>query len=444
MTHRLPITAFVTALAFAFSSARGQEPAAVLSSWTKLEAAEATRDFLAQLKKGEFDDTARQFLETQVIPQLAAEKNRSTIERVRRRLREMMLGERETEAAALEKANAAATAGLLAMARDGKADMIVRVNAMLLVGELVGKDGKPWPGAVTPLATAAADPKLDMGVRVAAIAGLARRVGAGASIDAEVVPKLLAIVAAPVGKGGAGGDWLVSRAVEILPAAQPAATPLATAALLTLLQDEGRAIDLRVRAAATLGATATADSRVDVARALTAIRAVAAAALTADLAAAEDRALGRELSGQPAGGMPGMMPGQMPPQFGLGGAEAEPATTSTPIEELVVRRDAWRLATLADAVGTADGGKGLVTLLAAAGKPTATRLATTLRDWADALDQTPDAATMKQAIQAIQAVQAIETIRPDGAAPQAAPDTEPAAKPAEEPADTDIFGAPAG
>lgn len=444
MTHRHPILAFVAAFAVSLSTARGQEPPAAYSSLTKLEAAEEMRDFLGKLKKGEFDEDAGKFLETAILPQLAAEKNRPTIERVRRRLRELALGERETEAAALEKANAVAAKALVAMARDAKADLLVRVNAMLLVGELTGKDGKPWSGGVTPLVTAAADPQLDMGVRVAAIAGLARRIdGQGGAIGAEAAPKLLAIVAAPPGKGGAGSDWLVSRTLEILPAALPAATPAAAGTLLSLLEDEARAIDVRVRAAAALGAMATAEAKIDVGRALAAIRGIAAAALTADLAAAEDRALGRDLSGQPPGGMPGTMPGMptgefggMPPQFGMGGnaVAAEPAAT-TPIEALVVQRDAWRLATLGDAVGSADGAKGLVMLLPAAGKPTATRLAKDLRDWADALDQTPDAATMKQAIAALTKV---------GQQPAGAPQPKPAAaKPAEEPAATDIFSTPA-
>lgn len=443
MTHRRPILVIVATLVAAVSATHAQEPPASFSSWTKLEAAEEMRDYLAKLKKGEFDDESRAFLETRILPQLAADKNRPTIERVRRRLREVALGERETEAAALEKANAAATSALLAMARDAKADMLVRVNATLLAGELVGKDGKPWPGVVAPLAAAAADPQLDMGVRVAAIAGLARR----GAVGPEAAPKLLAIVSAPAGTGGVGNDWLVSRALDILPAALPTATPAAAGALLTLLQDEGRAIDVRVRAAAALGATANAGANIDVPRALAAIREIAAAALAADLATAEDRALARELSGQPAGGMPvampGMMPGGMTGEFGgmpqpFGGAvdpNAAP-TATTPIETLVVRRDAWRLATLGNAVATADGAKGLVTLLPAAGKATATRLAAALRDWADALDQTPDAATMKQAIEALAKA---------GQQPAATkPATPPAAKPADARPVNDPFAAPAG
>ena len=424
MTHRHSILATITALAVAMATAQAQEPPAAFSSWTKLEASEEMRGYIGKLKKGEFDDEARQFLETRILPQLAAEKNRPTIERVRRRLREVALGERESEAAALEKANAAAVTTLVAMARDPKADMLVRVNAMLLAGEVVGKDGKPWADVVTPLATAAADPQLDMGVRVAAIAGLARR-GAAAP---EAASKLLAIVSAPAGTGGAGNDWLVSRALELLPSAIPTATPAAAGALLAVVEDDGRAIDVRVRAASALGATANPAAKVDVPRALAAIRGIAAAALTTDLAAAEDRALARELSGQSGAGMPGATSGE------FGGVDTATKPTGAPIETLVVRRDAWRLATLADAVATADGAKGLVSLSPAAGKATATRLAAALRDWADALGQTPDAATMKQAIEAL--AKAGQT-----AAPKPAPA---AAKPADAPPANDPFDAPAG
>ncbi|MFM8735899.1 MAG: hypothetical protein ACKOC8_11975 [Pirellulales bacterium] len=431
MTHRHPILAFVAAVALAVSPARGQEPPAAFATWTKIEASEEMRDFLGKLKTGEFDDDARQFLETGILRQLAAEKNRPTIERVRRRLREFVLGERDTEAAALEKANAAAAAALVAMACDAEADLIVRVNAMLLVGELVGKDGKPWPGAVESLVTTAADPQLDMGVRVAAIAGLARR-GGGATpaLGAETAPKLLAIVSAPVGNDGAGGDWLVSRALEILPAAMPTATPAAAAALLALLEDDGRSIDVRVRAAATLGLTVNAEAAVDVPRALATIRTVATDALATDLTAAEDRLLGRELSGQPTGGMP--------PQFGMGAEAAAAPAATTPVEPLVVRRDAWRLATLGDAVGSADGTKGLVTVLPAAGKPAATRLAATLRDWAAALGQSPDAATLKQAIAALTKAAPPAAATPPATVAPPVPADEPASTP---PAD-DIFSTP--
>jgi hypothetical protein len=318
---------------------------------------------------------------------------------------------------------------------------------MLMVGELRGKDGRPWPAAAVVLATAAADPTCPAAVRVAAAAGLARHLDASRAaggpdekLAATATKSLLAIIAAA--PDGVAGDWLVSRALDMLPSAMPKASPEAVAAVARILEDPARPIDVRVRAATALGAIATAESNIDAARSVTAIRSVAAAALKGDLLTAAERAMSRRMSGQasqtmPSGfavGMPEFAGAPFPGAEGGFGEAAGFAPAGDPIDPLVVRRDAWRLVTLANAVSDTTGSRGLARLLA---DPTsATTLAQTLRDAAERLEQMPDAATMKRVLVTLE-----QAPLAAGAATPPRPAGPPAAEPVE-PAANDPFGAP--
>jgi hypothetical protein len=430
-------------------AARAQE-AAQYPTWSKLEASPEAKDYAERLKKGEFDAASQAFLERVALPQLAAEGNRKTIERTRRRMREMLLGERAADAAALEKACGVAAGWLAAQARNKQLDPVVQVNAMLMVGELRGKDGRPWPAAAATLAAAAADPTCPAAVRVVAAAGLARHLdaaraagGADAGLAATATKSLLAIItAAPA--DGAAGEWLVSRALDMLPAAMPKATPEAAAAVAKILEDASRPVDVRVRAATALGATATAESNIDAARSVGAIRDVATAALKGDLLTAAERAMSRRMSGQtspmmPGGftvGMPEFAGAPFPGAQGGFGEGAGFAPVGDPIDLLVVRRDVWRLVTLANAISDATGSRGLAALVAGPASAQATTLAQTLRAAAASLEQMPDAATMKQAVTSLdQAPVAAGTATPSK------PAGPPAAE-APEPAANDPFGAP--
>ncbi|MCE9630730.1 MAG: hypothetical protein K8S94_08480 [Planctomycetia bacterium] len=430
-------------MAWASSTAVAQDEEPAFASWSKVEATQEMRDYQAKLKKGEFDESARKFLETSILPQLAAEKNMPTIERVRRRLRDVALNERDADAAALDKANDTATRSLTTLARNPKAEPVVRINAMLLVGELRSKDGRPWPGAVPALAAAMADTKLALAVRVAAAAGLGRHAEAGRAggvdpaFQRETLPKLVAIVAVtPAPEDGAGGEWLVSRALEILPVAAPKASPQAAAALAKIVADAARPIDVRVRAAAALGTTVAADSNVDAGGIVAAIRGLALTALRSDLTASEDLEWSRRLGGQPPPGQPDFA---KPTGF-PGGLQPTPEPSGPPMQPLVVRRDAWRLIRLADAILAEEGSGGLATLLAGPGKISAEQLATTLRAAGKSLDAAPDAAAVKNALEKIeQTAAAVQA--PAAAAPAAA--TRPTAPAAtEKPAESDPFATP--
>lgn len=398
------------------------------ATWAKAEAADEAKKYVEQLKKGEFDAAAQAFLEQIALPQLAIDGNRKTIERTRRRMREVLLNEKLAEAAALEKASRAAVDWLVAQARNPQVDPAVRVNAMLFVGELRGKDGRPWPAATAALSGAAADATLPAGVRVAAVAGLARHVDAARSAGggdpqlAQATAKslLTIIAAAPSAAEGAASDWLVSRALDMAAVVIPQATPEAAAAIAAILDDASRAVDVRVRAAAALGTMATAEATINAARSVAVIHGLAVEAVKADIAMAAERAIAARMSGQPVQGMmPSMMPGGIEgggvgfPGGGIpgggfpgGGGEfgGDAGAPDDPIDALVVRRDAWRLMTLANAVEVADGSRGLATLLAADAADGAKTIAKVLREAAVSLDQSPDATSLKQALADIERV----------------------------------------
>jgi len=428
----------VVGIAVAASAPAFAQDEPQFSTWTKVEGSEDAKKYFDQMKKGEFDAGSKAFLERIALPQLAAEGNRKQIERARRRMRDMLLNEKTTEATALDKAAKTAVDWLVAQARNPQVEPVVRVNAMLLVGEIRGKDSRPWNGAVGPLATVMGDAALPAGVRVAAAAGLAKHVEATKAAGtpdpglAQAATKpLLAVIASPASAAdGTAGDWLVSRALDMLPTVAAKSTPEAAAALMAILADSGRPIDVRVRTAAVLGSTATATSNIDAGDAVAKIRSLAAEALKTDIASAVERALTARMSGQP------MMPtasrgseGMMPPGFpGAGGDFGAGATVEDPIDSLVVRRDAWRLMTLATAVATADGTAGLASLLTDDTAARAKKISQTLRESALSLDQSPDAAAMKQAFAAIERFgQTAGSRSPAATKPATAPATEPAA-----------------
>jgi hypothetical protein len=430
-------------------------------TWTKAEASAEAREYLEQIKGGQFDEKAKAFLERIALPQLGMDGNRKTIERVRKRIRDFALNERTAGGDAIEAANKAAAAWLQGLARKADADPVVRVNAMLLVGELRAKDGRPWPAAVSVLAAAVADTSLAPAIRVAAASGLARHVDtarASSSVDPVLVQeagkRLVAVIAAPPAGDRVASEWIVSRALDMLPVVAPKASPEAAAALIKILDDTARPTDVRVRAAAALGATAVAESRVDATRVLAAVRGLAITALKSDRDAAAERALARQVGG-PAAAAAG-------PTFSMefSGAGAmvpgvqAAATATLPIDPLVVRRDAWRLAALATAVKPAEGDRGIASLLAGPAKAAAEELATSLRSAAQTLDASPDADAVKAALESLErlpqpvaAPAAPTTPKPGPAAPATKPTPgakpAPAApEPAAAPVPNDPFGPP--
>jgi hypothetical protein len=423
--------AFAAWLATAAPALAQGEPKYV--GWAKVENAREMRELKDKLRDGSaIDAEAREFVRQTVLPQLTLEENASTIERTRRRMREVVLTEIEDEKAFADMSRLVADY-MTALARDGDAQPAVRVNAMLLLGELRGRDGKPWPPVRPTLAAAAGDAQLPLAVRIAAIAGLGRHVEACRG-DAEATaalakaagPAIMAILAEPVlSDRRAEQEWLASRAVSLLPSLVPTAAKNVAAVLVAIVEDPARATDMRVRAAAALGATANANSQINAAKLIDTIRGIALQSLEADVAAADVRRFEKQYRSLAAGQ-------QAAEQVGIpAAAGVDPADKSLAIPEQACRRNAWRIVTLADAIDAGEGRPGLAALLGPAAAP-AKQLAATLRDAGLAIDQSADEQSVVTAIKSIKAPAQSPAAAP--AQPAAAAPEEPKQEPAEQPA----------
>ena len=378
-------------LATGAAGAFGQDDDARFSGWTKVESSEETRTFKEAMRGGgAFDAAARGFLEQIALPQLGLEGNRGTIERVRKRIREFVLGDIANEKTADEATKTVLTF-MESLAANDDADPIVRVNAMLMIGELQGADRKPFQTAAAVLARAASNTELPKAVRIAACVGLAAHVEATKGLVddqqrvAEVAnPAILSILKEPTPpEAVVENDWLASRCLSMLPLLGPAA-PATIAEVVRILGDSGRSINVRVRAAAALAAVAVPASKVDAAAAIQTIGTLAVVSLERDAAAADRIQLERQYSG-----------GAGPP--GMGGNPSGQFPVQQLIPREVCRRAAWRLVMLADAILTDDSKRGLA-LLGGEVSPASRDLAQSLRRVAMDLDATPEEATLRQAL----------------------------------------------
>jgi hypothetical protein len=388
-------------------------------SWSKVEAAEETRDYGQQIRDGKFEAAQQNYVRSIVLPQLALPGNRTSIVQVRQRIRDL-LTRGATAPKVFDSANGLARDFMVALARDEAAEPILRVNAMLLVGELQAADRKPWAGSVEPLAAAAADGKLPLAVRIAALSGLSRQVAEGRADGGfvqTVGPALEQIVTRPPAGDPAGSGWLVGQAIEIL--GLLGSSPAATAAMVGILADDKADLDLRIRAAAAVGRQAKPADSLDAAAVTGTLRSVARLGLERDLAAAQDRRLSRQIAAGPTGAgeeFPGGAGGRARAAPGGGRFAGEGIFGGLPDEDgteadedavlpLACRRNAWRLTTLADALQPAQGSGGLVPLLQGDAAAEAIELATTLRQQGRALLMTPDEATLEKVLKLLKAVQ---------------------------------------
>ena len=417
--QRLRVTAVVAAgvLVTTAAGAFAQDDDARLSNWAKVESAAETRTYKESMRGGgAFDAAARGFLEEIALPQLGLEANRTTIERVRKRLREYLLADITNEQAA-EEASKTCLSFMESLAGKEDADAVVRVNAMLLIGELQSVDRKPWQPAAVVLARAAANAELPKAVRIAACVGLARHVEAIKGVVEEqqrmaavAVPAIVAILkedpqdATPL-SASVENDWMASRCLTMLPSLGPL-TPATAAEVVRILGENKRSINVRVRAAAALAAVADPESKVDKAAVIKSIGAVAVLALERDVAAADKLILDRQYGGGTGQAPPGMMPpGMMPPgmmqpgmmQPGMGGDPSGQPAVEQMIPREVCRRAAWRLAVLADSILTDDSKRGIA-VLGGEAAPAAVELAQNLRRAAMELDATPEEMTLRQAL----------------------------------------------
>lgn len=391
-------------------------------TWAKLESARESLEYKEKMRGGgAIDAKCKEFLEQIALPQLAHEVNRVTITTVRRRLREYLLND-ITDDKICDEANRIFAAAMTDLAAKDDEPAVVRVNAMLLVGELqtAGSAGrKPWPGATAMLAKAMADASLSKEVRIAAAVGLARHLEAARSnadllgrLANDVVPPLAAVVKEMAGPGGGPEiDWLLSRAVSMLALFGPA-QPDTVASVTAAVGSSSRSFDARVRAAACLAAIVGPQANVaDPAAVIGTIEQLAIACLQHDADTADrlklERLFGAEGGGMagPMAAMSGPMPGGPPADPAAAGGFGFPgvAPTQPPAEQLipveVCRRAAWRLSALANAIVTSDEKRGLRTLITdekAADK--AKSLSGILRTAAKTLDEQPNDTSLLNAL----------------------------------------------
>lgn len=436
-------------------------------NFTKVESAPETRTFKDALKAGTFDAASREYLETVALPQFEAPANRLTIERMRKRFREYLLSDVGSEKAAND-ANGATMEFVRALASKDDADPVVRVNAMLLIGELQGIDRKPWPPAVAPLAEVLADADAFPALRIAALSGLARHVDSAKAsppdqqrLAAAIGPAVVSILKQPA-RSTPETDWIVAKSLAMLPLLG-AASPETIGLVQKIVEDGNRSINTRVRAAKALADVATPAAKIDGPAVVGMVEKIAIESLERDVINGDQRRLERQFGvaagplagppgmspagyGPPPGMVPGMIPG-MAPGSGYGSADMSDPAVLAALEQTipreVCRRAAWRLSTLADAVLSDDAKRGIATVGGEV-PPAARELAQKLRRAAMDLDATPDDPTLRQALAEFKPAEPApaEEIddetpakQPAGkAAPKPAPKAAPAPKPAAEPA----------
>ena len=196
-------------LVTAATNALAQNDDARFANWSKVESAAETRTYREAIRVGgAFDAASRGFLEEIALPQLELEANRTTIERVRKRLREFLLADFASDKVA-DEANKACLSFMQSLAAKEDADAVVRVNAMLMIGELQSVDRKPWQPAAAVLAQAAANAELPKAVRIAACVGLARHVE-GTKGVVEEQQRLAAVCAGAAQQPVAAGQQLTA------------------------------------------------------------------------------------------------------------------------------------------------------------------------------------------------------------------------------------------
>jgi len=355
---------------------------------------------------GAFDATAREFLEQIALPQLQTEANRSTIERTRKRLREFLLGGGNANGKFTDDATETVASFMESLAAKSDADPVVRVNAMLLIGELQST-GKPWPPAAATLAQAVSNTDLPKAVRIAASVGLAKHVEATKGVVEEqqrmasiAVPAIQAILKEPTTpETVVENDWMASRCLTMLQFLGPM-KPATAEEVVRILDDGSRSINVRVRAAAALAAVAGPESKVDAAALIQSIRRLAVVSLERDVAAADKLLLDRQYGGGVGQTLPGSAGIVSQDEMNAAGMPADvmgqPASAQL-IPREVCRRAAWRLAVLADAILTDDSKRGLALLMGDVPEPVKTQ-AQSMRRMAMALDERPLEPILRQAL----------------------------------------------
>ena len=415
------------------------------AAWTKVEQ-DAEKVYKEPLKTGGgFTPAAQDFIAKKAMPQLANDANRPILDRVRKKMRDILVVG-ITDDRAFEDASKAVADAAVTIAKNSEESLAARVNAMLLVGELRAKDNKEgtvWPAAVNQLAAVAGDAALDPSVRVAAMAGLVRHADVAKRTGGDRLteftkgarPAILAIVAEkPSVEQPVVSDWLASRALSILTSVVKSSPKELAATLVGVMSDTSRSLDVRVRAAAALGATVTPKSEIQAVEATNSVKELAVDVLELDEGILRDRRYEQLMSGGGgAGGGGGMMPMRpgMPPGMPMPGMGGGGVAVPQLVPDQSLRRTAWRLVTLADAMLTEDGKAGVAALVSGDDKVAGQAYAELFRKYALELDE-------KRTDDVI--LEALAAIRPGDEEEAAAPAGDAEGTPAKPADDNDPFG----
>jgi hypothetical protein len=227
-----------------------------------------------------------------VLPRWTLPELRGSLVEERKRLQDdlRLAGRAEKPPAAHDELVALLLKCLTVFAKDNY-DPAVRVNAMLMIGELNTQEGRPpvpLVEALPVLVAALKDPQQLDAVRVAALVGLERHCAAASQsgADLQAAGQALAEIVGTPGKAAppAGDAWIRKRAAEALGKLKSAGPGGANAkALQAMVLDKTLHLSHRCAAAEALGELDFSRARLDLGPMVQALGRLAAEVLTAEL-----------------------------------------------------------------------------------------------------------------------------------------------------------------
>ena len=231
------------------------------------------KSYQKDLRSGaSFAEKHQRLLLNEGLPQLFIDGNRLDRAGVRQRL-EKIFFDSIADSTAYKKATDSAVTQLSALARSEQISINGSINAVLFLGELKDKQGRLLTTATEPLSEIISDDSVTPAVRIAALAGLGKRIrelGTSSSENkqveaASIVPTLNKILSLPAESlPPIGRDWMQGRALEyssnLLSILGDKSQELdgAVKSAITILKDSNRAIDLRIRTVVFLSYSANA------------------------------------------------------------------------------------------------------------------------------------------------------------------------------------------
>lgn len=328
---------------------------------TSLEASNEMKSYQKDLRSGApFADEHQRLLLNEGLPQLVIDGNRLDRVMVRQRL-EKIFFDSIADSTAYKKATDSAVEKLSTLARSEQISINGSINAVLFLGELRDKQGQLLKTATQPLSEITSDDSVTPAVRIAALAGLGKRIqelrtSSGENnrvVAASIAPTLNKILSLPVKSlPPIGRDWMQGRALEyannLFPILgdKPQELDGAVKSAITILKDSNRAIDLRIRTVVFLSYSANAGITLPVDEILTAADELVKHSLRDVYGIIQDKKFEEEITGMSDMGMGGGGPEMM--GYDAMGMPVETEKNYLPISYFV--RSSWRLVTLADSM----------------------------------------------------------------------------------------------